>query len=279
MTYNQNLTSDIPDSLYRYMGIEGIVATLKNRKIRYSAASVFDDPSECSFKHVRATDEMLRRKICDPDFLYNIGPVDAERIKNHPGDARRRMKRQCQNREHSIKDVKDVLRTRFHIGCFTVTPFSKKMWVKFAKEYSGACLEFKFHRKGCFRKIHYSNILPKYSPAMCYDNGIHFMNILTHKREKFSWEQEYRYIVARNIQLVEEGAEGTATHSDLTYDNDELITIYIGCSTSMEDEQSLVNILKDDFFSNVKIYKMKNVDTSAEDGFLDISSFDEISIR
>lgn len=278
MSYNPNQTAPIPEITYRYMGIEGILATLKNRKIRYSAASLFDDPSECTFKHVRATKEMLRRKICNEDFLHNIGPAAAAWVTAHKGEARRRLKQKCKNRKHSIKNLKTELRNRFHIGCFTVTAFSKKMWFNFANDYSGACLEFNFHRKGCFHKINYSDTLPPYSPAMCHDNGIHFMNILTHKRKKFSWENEYRYIVGRDIQLYEERANGTDTHSDLTYEKDELIAVYIGCNISTEDEQALKSILRDNFFSRIKVYKMKSIDTS-EEGFLDISSFDEISIQ
>lgn len=276
---NTDRDAIIPEKLFRYMGIEGVLATLENGRIRYSAASVFDDKSECTFRRVRATKKMLRKKITDKDFLRNIGPEKADWVKKHPGKARRYLKHISKKRLLSFKDLKEELRNLFHIGCFTITAFSNKMWLNFAKDYSGACLEFKFHRKGCFHKINYSNILPQYSPAMCYDNGIHFMDILTHKREKFSWEQEYRYIVSRKIQQFEEGASGTDTYSDLEFGRDELIAVYIGCDISATNEEALMNILRGDSFKDVTIYKMKHLNTAEKEGYLDISAFEEIQNR
>ena len=247
------------------MGCEGIIPTLENRKIRYSESTVFDDSSECSFKYVRPTKEMIKRKMSDSDFLSNITPEQRAFILKFPKKCKRAMKQAAgiSSQKGSAIDLKRELRRRFCIGCFTITPKSVAMWEKYAKGYSGCALQFRFERKANFHWINYSDKLPPYNDAFCFDDGIHFMKIICHKRKRYDWEQEVRYVVSRDIMQCIGGVDVTpfANHVDLSFKPSELQAVYIGKSISLADEQEIMRLLSCDDMQHVKIFKMDNSET------------------
>lgn len=198
---------------------------------------------------------MIHKKLSDSHFLSNISIETRIKIENHRSKYAYGMK--TASRKEGDINLKRELARRYFIGCFTICYDSKKMWEKFGNDYSGCVMQFNFKNKTCFHQVHYSDVLPRYNNAMCFDEGKHFMEILCHKKLKFSWEQEIRYVVSRDVTQFIGGVDRNNTYGDLPFENDEFLAIYLGCNIDTNSEAIILSLLKNEKYRHVKIYKMQ----------------------
>lgn len=250
--------------VYRYMSMKGIIPTLQKHALRAATPKDFHDPHEFKYRHVDITKEQAKEKLeelkrqASPEYksLKNIIDNDEKLI-----DEIMRMSKDSQG-----VDIRSKLQDNFRICCFTRKNDNEYMWKEYADNYRGAVLEFFFHkRERAIHPIDYSDELPPYNPAAPFNPEV-FKKIILHKeKEPYQKEEELRQIVPYGKKEREKLKNGSKSDRDfldsdnelnIGFDPRELIGVYIGDEASKEDIKKIIELLKNDIYSHVKVYQL-----------------------
>jgi hypothetical protein len=197
--------NSVPRVLYKYMryrddAVGYVHSMLKDRKVKYSDPTQFNDPFEAR-PHVRFPDLPPRelRKVLT-DFIQRI---------RRAGQASRQVRRQW-DRELATADLED-LRVRFEgairdtlarnsrIYCLAGTRRSLLMWAHYADKHAGVCI----HLSGRVRPmltvhpVSYTHEYPFLVPPWDEMDALKFTRVcVTTKAKEWRYEQEYRLILS-----------------------------------------------------------------------------------
>ena len=162
--------------LYLYRGEQYFVPDIiKNETIHFSNASSFEDPSDC-----------IIPKDTYISFIKNKNPlVDAEYM----------YKELCELRDNTV------------ISCLTSSNENNSMWIKYAENYKGICIQYDIYR--FFYENEFSNSMPLLpviytneahkildiayrNKQLIFTPGIINLMVLC-KTKKWSFEEEWRF--------------------------------------------------------------------------------------
>jgi len=273
-------------NFFKYMPADTAEAVLKNRTLRWSSPILFNDPFDVprelivdiSYNDIlRASAKFLSRLFQNPpDDTSRLSPkirmiVDEAKV-GMPPELKQRLLEGLADPEpmtvhsgDSIEALRQLWRTLIpdlRILCLTERPTHAAMWFHYARNYSGAVLEF-----NCIDEIDSALLTaervtyPTEKPPIYTAEGWgellvvdqetaveRVLHIATHtKAPDWSYEDEWRVVTYKR---PDDGGHFT----DYPFHSPELAAIYIGPLTSEPDQNALIDLMNE--YPHAKVFKV-----------------------
>jgi hypothetical protein len=241
--------------MYHYTTTNNAIKILRNFKLKYSRHPKLNDPFDIGkdiiYDPTDTNGEKYRRAFLSNTVLKNRKPMLFEMIKTVP--ASEVLKVIKKNIEESALSQM-IKRTPFL--CFSKSNNIPLLWAHYGEKYAGVVLEFDIS-KDIAEDVNYKDLtkgpLPSVLTAknfieICFlknDNKLfsYIKELLLTKHKVWKYEQEIRLICNPNIRDMY-----------LSFDPKEIKGIYLG--VNYEHNEKLINRLKSEKCSHIKIYKM-----------------------
>lgn len=190
----------IPQVLYKYTSTDVLKLILKNKKIKFSRITDFNDKRECfAIQDFNNTPEEWRQYVegINPEQPRRIIRGILNKLRRSPGLGRQWI-------AQAIKETNEEL----GILCLTCSNSNELMWAHYADSQRGVCLEFDLGRSlntFCFpKRVEYDDE-PKrfnYIRAWIERNDSKVIEPIYHKSAVWSYEEEYRVVRINGAGLV-----------------------------------------------------------------------------
>lgn len=262
------IRNHVPSVLCRYMDMNGILPTLQLGALRFASPADFTDENEFTFAYMPLSRAAIERKYDNPEARRNTENWAGLRFFSR----REKIDKLWEVSKQKDIDIRRELQDRYRICCLTASSKNEYMWQNYAKEYTGAVLEFKFNSRRPIHPIEYSDTLPGYNKALVYNEGTYFYKIMCHKMSSFYREEEYRYIlpadyVERSKKLREQNpciSDSANIFVDAgNYLNDcfepsELKSVCLGHAILPENEEKVKTLLRESRYARVRLIKQRD---------------------
>ena len=243
---NKNAIPDIPKTVYKYRDWKNDFhkKVLTHFELFLSSSRNFNDPFDCKIP-------IAYWKLAEDSNLaerYFNQVVDRHMTHLNKEERLREKNRLLNDRKFAnpqwIEEQEEAffnsLEKAFGIISLTEVRDSIQMWSHYSNAHTGFCIGFKSEklffnepRFGEGKKVDYKAKIPIISPEE--EILDQFLKILYTKEIVWEYEQEYR--------LTKIHAANQVVH----FKEDEVKEIILGCSISLEDERSILNICRCNF--------------------------------
>lgn len=224
--------------LYKFHRInQFLYSLLLDSKLWFSTPNEFNDPFDLRFISGLQTNK--RQK--DSAINNLIIQLSDNKIKFNKSKVRQALQKQSKMVDFD-KRVNDIIVNDFQtlgICCFSKTIDNILMWSHYADSHKGVCLEFDFRiddpLKRHLRKVSYSWDFPTITSLFDYEKGV-----IT-KAKCWHYENEYRMI-----------HQTPGLHK---FNKSSLKGIIFGAKTDTHEVEKIVNLIKNNGYSNVTFKK------------------------
>lgn len=232
----------LKNNIYRYRNFERGLEMINNQEIFLSKPEDFNDPFDCyeGLVNFKMTKEFMREHITK--YVAKMGITTREQ--------RRRIESQLLKDPKSLKleDFFKSQKQQFGVCCFSWSSKNIVLWGNYANNHKGICLGFRNLKPvetglyGIY-PVNYVSEINQYEFSS-FEDDKYWEHWLCTKSADWIYEDEVRLI-------------SKTYNGKLGFPKDALTEIYIGLSSSKQQEEEIVNsLIKNDYSINTKLYKM-----------------------
>jgi len=241
----------LPDKVYKYRTAEAALNVLKDQIIYLASISEFNDPFDSripmNFTDM-ADNEELQRQFAEK-FLVDGNLSTAERknkVNNILTNGKIRNRENLRRMEQArIKKMEEF----FRLYCLSAVPDNLLMWAHYSDSHKGVCIGFNPKK-----------LIEVISPVWVAPVGYSFeyprISVLEHPEkilEILLFNKSIDWIYEKEIRYVKNWQNGDCK---IQIPVDSVEEIYFGCMTTKENEDKIMQVLRDKY-QHVKINKFK----------------------
>lgn len=227
---------NIPDIVYKYLDLEtGIEKVLKEKTIKFSKPSSFNDPFDCYEKLIEPDVQLPKEILENPNIDKNI---------------------LSENIRKSYYDVLKDNAERNKISCFSKSHKEILMWSHYGEKHAGICIGIeveKVKNKAGLIEIDYVdsfNVLPyRSSEKYCSENRDALEHLIKVKSSSWKYEEEIRWLIYGERELWSFQDLGEIVIKEVIF----------GLKVSFEKVKNKIKELQLYGYENVNFYQMKSV--------------------
>jgi hypothetical protein len=208
--------------LFKYCRSHGL-DVIRDLRIYLSHANEFNDPFECAIKfdYTSIGVEDIKRILLSEEYYFtewcalNPSEEDLDKRRQYYQEhideiARERVEDIPTRREMTQRQFLVHASRAFIMGCFSLHDNSVQMWSYYANDHKGIVIEFDgssepFTYADCLYEVKYGSERPVFQLQGAEDLKEQFFRCATHKGNSWSHEREVRYIIPKNISVIQQG--------------------------------------------------------------------------